>query len=319
MESITINDSSHQRSSDKQPGTWEPAVSIVIIHWINLEDTIECLNSLRMVDYPNFNVILVNNDASDFCESRIRHVFPDVQIITSNENLGFAGGNNLGIRQALDDGAELIMMLNNDTVVDPQLIRALLPAFSDPQIGIAGPVITYYDAPSTIWFAGGTYNPLLGYSYRARPDGAGKLQEVDFINGCALLARREVFETAGLLDEDLFVYFEETDLCLRAARAHFRCMLVHEPLVRHKVSASSGIRGTDYLTATKAYYFGRNPFLILRHNPSWFLRLSGFLSQFAVVLPFWAYQSFKARNMGVMREYIVGMWHGILGRTGKKK
>lgn len=318
MERSTLNPTSQQGADGKQPGTGLPVVSIVIIHWVNIEDTLECLRSLRMVDYPNLNVILVNNGASDFSEPRVRHVFPDVQIITSNENLGFAGGNNLGIRQALDGGADLIMLLNNDTVVHPQLIRALLPAFDDARIGIAGPVISYYDAPGDVWFAGGTYNRWLGYSYRARVAGVDKLQEVDFINGCALLARREVFEAVGLLDEDLFVYFEETDWCLRAARAQFRCMLVRESLVRHKVSASSGVRGTDYLTPTKAYYFGRNPFLILRRNPSWLLRLSGFLSQFAVVLPFWTYQSFKGRNLGVMRDYLVGMWDGMRGRTGKK-
>lgn len=295
------------------------SVAVVVVHWANVEDTIECLESLRAVDYPHLGVVLVDNGSRDLDPARARRSLPGVRVIAAGRNLGFAGGNNLGIARALADGADLILLLNNDTVVRPDLIRRLLPALDEPDVGIVGPVITYYDAPDRVWFGGGVYSRFLGYSYRARPLApfAGR-RTVDFINGCALLAKREVFERAGLLWDDLFLYFEEVEFCRRVAGAGYRCVLVGDPLVRHKVSASAGRRGSDHLTPDKAYYFGRNPFLLLRRGTARPWAATAILSQFVVVLPYWIRQCIRARNARPLTSYLTGMRDGLLGRGGPR-
>lgn len=311
--------SKDQFPSVEASGDRLPQVAIIIVHWIGIEDTVECLVSLASVDYPCLVVILVNNGSTDFDEARVRQAFPGVLIVASSENLGFAGGNNLGIARALGEGADLIFLLNNDTVVCPDLIWSLLPALSEPDVGIAGPVIQHYYAPDKIWFAGGHYSRLIGYSYRRRPlDAFDHNRVVDWVNGCAMLVRREVFETVGMLWDPFFLNCEDVDFCLAARKANYRCVLVGKPLVRHKVSASGGIRGTDHLSPDKAYYFARNSFHLLRRHTSGLWALTGTLSQFAVVLPYWTLQCILARNINVLRHYLAGMWDGILGRTGKR-
>ena len=143
-----------------------PAVSVIVVHWMNIGDTVECLASLSLVDYPGLNVIVVNNGSVDFDEAQVRQACPGVSIITSCENLGFAGGSNLGIKMAIEQEAAFILLLNNDTIVRPDLITALLPALGSQDVGIVGPVIAYYTAPAKVWFGGGKYNRLLGYTAR---------------------------------------------------------------------------------------------------------------------------------------------------------
>jgi GT2 family glycosyltransferase len=301
-----------------------PLVAVIVVHWMNMADTVECLSSLAEVDYHQLQVILVNNGSPDFDEEAARQALPEVQILAAPTNLGFAAGNNLGIAYALDGAADFVLLLNNDTTVDPDLVRAMLPAFKDPRVGIAGPIITYYDAPARVWSAGGTYNRWLGYTLNPQMDRpltevlAEGDRTVDYINGCALMARREVFQHVGGLWEAFFLYFEETDLCLRARRAGFSSRLVARPLVRHKVSASGGQRGSNVLTPSKAYYFGRNVFHLLRRHARGWWAVTGVASQFLVVFPYYLWQSLRARRPGVMASYLVGMWDGIRGRAGRR-
>jgi GT2 family glycosyltransferase len=299
-----------------------PSIAVVIVHWMNNADTVECLHSLAEVDYPCLSVILVNNGSPDFEEYLARQALPAVQIITSDHNLGVAGGNNLGITKALEQGYDLIFLLNPDTVVRPNLIRTLLPAFDEAGVGIVGPIITYYDAPDKIWFAGGIYSWLVGSPRQPQMNRPLKssfpTRSVDWLNSCALLAKREVFETVGKFWEDLFMYFDELEFCLRASRADYRCVLVGEPLVYHKVSASAGVRGTNHFSPDKAYYFGRNPFLLLRRHASGVWKVTGLLGQFGVVLPYWTLRCMLGNNMMVLPDYLNGMWDGLRGRTGKR-
>ena len=303
------------KTKDKYP----PAVYFIIVHWKNFDDTIECLLSLFDVDYSNFKVILLNNGSSDFNKEYVQIAFPDVLILTSKKNLGFSAGNNLGITRALEDGADLVLLLNNDTVISKDLILALLPAINEPDVGIVGPTISYYENTARIWAAGGGYSRVIGCSYRIRPLAPfyGN-RDVDWISGCALLAKREVFEKVGLFWEPFYLNYEEVDFCLRAAKANYRCIQVGKPLVRHKISASHGIRGTDDFSPDKAYYFARNQILLLRRNSSGMYALTGFLSQFIIALPFWTFQCILARNITVLRHYFIGILDGILGRSGKR-
>ncbi|MCL4466872.1 MAG: glycosyltransferase family 2 protein [Chloroflexi bacterium] len=299
-----------------------PLVASVTVHWLNMGDTLECLESLARVDYPRLAVILVNNGSPDFDEARVRRAFPEVLIVTSSDNHGVTAGNNLGVARALEIGADLVLLLNPDTVVRPDLIRSLLPALNEPGVGIVGPVITYYDAPDTVWFAGGRYSRLIAHPRQPEKDrplaSVPSKRAVDWVNSCALLAKREVFEVVGPFWEDLFMYFDELEFCLRATQAGYQCVMVGEPLVRHKVSASGGIRGTNRFSPDKAYYFGRNPFFLLRRHASGLWAIAGLLSQFGVVLPYWALRCALAKNTKAIGAYLAGMRDGIAGRSGRR-
>jgi len=214
------------------------------------------------------------------------------------------------------------MLLNNDTVVSPDLVRALLPPLDDPAVGITGPVITYFDRPDTAWFAGGLYRPLLGYTFHPGMDRPvpppGDSRSSDFITGCTMMVRRDVFERVGLLWEELFLYFEDAEFCLRAGQAGIRCALVPRPLVRHKVSASAGQRGSNRLTPDRAYYFGRNPLLMARRLAPRGWPLRGGLGFLTVIAPVTALRLARTRDLAALRAYGAGLRDGLRGRSGPR-
>lgn len=299
-----------------------PAIAVVIVHWMNMEDTTECLASLSRVDYPHLTAVVVNNGSLDFDEGQVQQEFPGALIVTAAENRGVTHGNNIGVAAALENGADMVFLLNPDTVVRPDLIRSLLHPFRDPEVGAVGPVIVYYDAPEVVWSAGGRLDRLVGHPRTFHRDSplrsACQTRPVDWLSSCALLARREAFERAGPFWEDLFMYFDELEFCLRVGESGYRCTVVGEPLVLHKVSAAGGIRGSNRFSPDKAYYFGRNPFLVFRRHPGGLWILPSLISQLVVVLPYWSLKSALSGNIRVMASYLAGMWDGIIGRTGQR-
>lgn len=301
-----------------------PRIAVVIVHWerASVEDTVECLKSLGEVVYPNVVTILVNNGATGLSDEPFLAEMPDLQIVRTPRNLGFTGGNNVGIRKALADGADFVMLLNNDTIVSPELLHRLLRPFDRPEVGIVGPIVTYFSHPNRAWFAGGTYNRYLGYTFHTLmgDDLTGPIPDrpTDFVTACALLARREVFERAGLLWDALFIYFEDAEWCLRARRRGYRCVLVGEPLVRHKVSASMGAVGEYPFSPLKGYYFGRNPLLMARRRLAGRWSAVGLLGLIGVIYPYNILQCVQVRNWPALRGYLQGIRDGVLGRRGPK-
>jgi GT2 family glycosyltransferase len=314
------NDTSYLGTDDIQ--IKDPLIAVVIVHWKNADDTAECLESLSKINYPQLTVILVNNNSEDFDEARFRLAYSRIESIYSKENLGLTGGNNLGIEKALKDGADFILFLNPDTIVRPNLIHSLLTCFKEPDIAIVGPVITYYDHPQKIWFAGGNYNRFLSYTrhpYMGMDiNHRGVTRYVDWINTCAMLVKREVFEKIGVFSEDFFIFFDEAEFCLRAAKVNYKCLLVEEPLVLHKISATMGKRGTNDFTPNKAYYFGRNSFIFIKKRAEGIWKITSIFSQFFIIFPYWVIQCLKAKNTSVIRDYMIGMFDGVIGKTGKR-
>jgi hypothetical protein len=241
-----------------------PPVSVVVLHWRGLADTLACLESLMRLDYPSSHVIVVDNGSGDDLAA-IRRQFPQATVVENGRNLGFAGGSNVGIARALADGAEYVFLLNNDTEVAPDLLSRIVDAAeSDPSIGIIGPTVLYYDPSDVIWSAGGTVGPLAQTSHldvdERLPDRPiVELRDVDYVTGCALLVSRAVVERIGVLDERFFAYFEEVDLCARAREAGFR--VVHAPTGRvwHKIERTARAHSRFYL-----YLMARNRLLYLR-------------------------------------------------------
>lgn len=242
----------------------DPRIAIIILNWNGRSDTLECLESLSHLSYSNYEVCVVDNASTDGSEAAIQKLFPNVNVILNEQNLGFAGGNNVGIKLALEEGAEYILLLNNDTFVDPDVVSALMKiAKSDVCIGIVGPKIYYNDKPQTIWFAGGTFSCRQPSSFHIGKDELDVGQydapiECDYVTGCAMFIKAAVFKRIGIFDERYFLYYEETDFCLRAKDEGFKIMTAPAAKVWHKISSSTGGK----YSPLGIYYTTRNRFLI---------------------------------------------------------
>jgi hypothetical protein len=224
-------------------------LAVVVLNWNGLEDTRALLPTLARCRAPegwSARVLVVDNGSSDGSAEKIAPEFPAVEVLALPENRRFAGGCNAGLRRALDQGADAVMLLNNDTEADPGLFEKLVLALEeDPRAGAAAPLICFQQPLDVIWYAGGRCVPGLGLAahrglrqydrgqYRA-------VEETDYLTGCCLLATRAAWEKVGLLDESYFLYAEDADWCLRARAAGLRLLFVPAARMWHKVSASSG-------------------------------------------------------------------------------
>lgn len=223
-----------------------PRVAVIVVNWNGREVTLECLRSLSALTYPNVDVIVVDNASSDGSAEAIRTAYPNVTVLAMPENLRFAGGNNAGMREALARGAGMVLLLNNDTVVDPDFLTHLVSRIeTDPTYGMAAPKIYYFDQPDRIWFAGGVISMWTGTMRHIgiREADCGQhnaVQEIDYASGCCILIPAGVIGTVGMLDESYHMYTEDADWSMRVRRAGYT--IVYEPSARiwHKLSVSAG-------------------------------------------------------------------------------
>lgn len=236
-----------------------PAVWIVVLNWNRPQDTVQCVSSLRQLNYPAYRILIVDNGSTD--ESvEIFQRLPDIELLVNDRNLGFAAGNNRGIEYVLRRGADYVLLLNNDTTVSPSMLSVLVEvAGTDHRIGIVGPVIYYADRSADVWFAGmrfhhGLYVVRKGL-HLSLP--LAPIEEVDFISGCGMLVCREVWERVGLFDPRFFMYYEDLDLCVRAKKAGYRIVCATQARMWHALSASTG--GPD--SPLKQYYQVKSTFL----------------------------------------------------------
>lgn len=293
-----------------------PKVSIIILNWNGWKDTIECLESLYQITYPNYDVIVVDNGSKDnsvqkikdYCEGKIKveskffNYNPNnkpiyileytkeeaerggnrrrekyfsklpsnrkLRLILNDKNYGFAEGNNIGIRYALKAlNPDYILLLNNDTVVDPNFLTELVRvAESDEKIGIVGPKIYFYDYNgkiNVIWFYGGIINywrlstTHIGF---CREDNKATAipERLDYITGCVFLIKKDILNNVGLLDSDYFAYYEEIDYCLRTKNKGYKLAVSPNAKVWHKISKSAGKYQLYYMTRNRALLMMKN-------------------------------------------------------------
>ncbi|MGD1024329.1 MAG: glycosyltransferase family 2 protein [Candidatus Sulfotelmatobacter sp.] len=217
-----------------------PKVACIILNWNGGQDTIDCLAALKECTYPQLTVVVVDNGSTDDSAARIRAAHPDVVLLESGENLGFAGGNNVGIRYALAHGAEYLWLLNNDTRPAPDAVSALVAkALTDRKIGAVASICYYADAPSTVQaWAGSRVDLWIGYGRLATEPHEDDW--FDSLNGTSMLVSRAAVEDAGLLDEGFFLYWEDTEFCLRLRKKGWRLAAAPDSCVLHKVNQSTG-------------------------------------------------------------------------------
>ncbi|MGD1152444.1 MAG: glycosyltransferase family 2 protein [Syntrophales bacterium] len=267
-----------------------PKVNIIILHFRNFSILSECLQSSQKISYPAYEITVVNTGSRLPLNIATQNKITEssLQVINTQDNLGYARGNNIGIRDALKRGSEYILLLNDDTVVSPDFLSILLEtAEKSTDIGIAGPTIYHFDEPQRLWFAGARFDPescMIKSLETAHIDNevSSDLIDSDYITGCALLIKKAVIEKIGLLDERFFLYWEDVDWGLRAKKAGLRNFVVPQSRIWHKVSVSTG--GMD--SPLRAYHKTRSHLLMAKlHSPKALTRLHmGFFRDIAWLL-----------------------------------
>jgi len=241
----------------------KPRVYVLLLNWNGWRDTLECLTSLQHLKYDNFSVVVLDNGSTDDSVKRIRESFSSAILIENGQNRGFAAGNNVGIRYALERGGDYVWLLNNDTVVDPDALSTLVAvAESDPRLGAVGSVLYYMTEPDRIQaWGGGQVSLLLGTSsHYTRPV---KNEKIGYLTGASILVKRAAIERVGFLDEGFFMYWEDVDYCFRLRKAGWCLAVAPESRVFHKVSSSVGGQSPtrDLLAAVSSVRF------FTRHAP----------------------------------------------------
>ena len=241
----------------------EPRVFTVILNTNRRDDTLECIGSLDNSTVRNHAIIVLDNQSSDGSVEAIRTAFPSVQIVELQSNRGYAGNNNVGIASAIEQGADWVFVLNEDTILAPDCLDRLVQAGeSDPAIGIVGPMVYHHQAPEVIQSAGGMLGPHWESIHLGRDErDEGQFaypHEVDWISGCGILVRREAITQAGMIDERFFYFWEETEWCIRIGRAGWKIMHVPQAKMWHK-----GVTIDNQPKPSVTYYATRNRLLTL--------------------------------------------------------
>lgn len=296
----------------------EPYVISVVLNTNRRDDTLDCLASVDQSTYPHHSVIVLDNNSTDGSADAIRSRYPQVQVVALEENLGYAGNNNAGIEIALAQGADWVFVLNEDTVVDPGCLEKLVAAGGqEAKIGIVGPMVYHFDEPEVIQSGGGVLGQYWEGCHLAKDEQdvgqRSEIKRVEWVSGCAIMVRKEVIESVGMLDPRFFYYWEETEWCLRAGKAGWKIMHVPAAKLWHK-----GVQRNYKAKPSLLYYDTRNHLLMLKKHRAalriWLHTLFTILR----TLVSWSVRP-KWRDK---RAYRDAMWKGVLdffrGRWGKQ-
>ncbi|MFA9388886.1 MAG: glycosyltransferase family 2 protein [Prolixibacteraceae bacterium] len=276
-----------------------PLVSIISVNYNQTQVTCEFLESLQKISYPNFEVIIVDNDSPTDSPDEISLRYPFVKLIKLKKNIGFAGGNNMGIRAAK---GELILFINNDTEVEINFLQPLVQQLQrDPSIGMISPKIRFFHTPNTIQYAG--YTPMNPYTMRQNLIGYRQVDKGQYdepgttfaIHGAAMMVPLRVIKEVGLMAEIFFLYYEEHDWCERIKKAGYKIFYEPKSLVYHKESISTGKE-----SPLKIYYISRNRIVFARRNSKGIVLLINFLYFNFITFPKFTLQYIIQRRMDLL-------------------
>jgi hypothetical protein len=303
------------------PVASQPKVIIIVLAWNRLSDTLECLESIRKIEYRNYQIMVVDNGSTDGSADAIAARYPEIILIKNESNLGYAAGNNKGIEKALQMGCDYVFLLNNDTTVDAACLDELIKtAASDSRIGAAGPKIYLYQDPSVVWYAGGdicfreAISVTRGWFKPDRP-AFNRPGEVSFITGCAMLVKRKAIEEVGLLDPEYVSYLEDTDWCWRMAQKGFKLAYVPAAKVYHKVSQSFG---SNPYNQKSMYLMGRNAVLFMKKHGTftrWLKLIFFFWLSVLYALP----REIVRGNLKAVCAKVRGFFDGLRGMREKSR
>lgn len=307
-----------QENDQIKPGL----VGIVILNWNGKKDTLACIESIVKQDYADYQIIVVDNGSSDDSVPAIRSAFPQVEVIAIGQNLGFGAGNNVGFKKALEGKAEYILLLNNDTIVDAQMLDRLVSASRrNPMIGIVSPKIYYYDDPRRIWSVGGL--DLLGHviglrSNTRKPLDHGQYnidREMDYFLSCAMLIKRELIEKIGMLDPEYFLMTDDFDYSYRARKAGYILWFAHDAIMWHKAGVSTGNKG---YSSFMRYFVGRGSVMFMKKHAQWWQWLEFLLVFWLTIIVGFCRELFRG-NLKAVTSKIKGFFDGFSGRLELNK
>ena len=252
-----------------QPQGRMPPVWAVIVNWNGAKDTVECIESLRFQEDVRLDIVVVDNKSTDATDIRLikEHTGAHVHLIVNDQNAGFSGGNNIGIRYAMDHGADYVLIINNDTIVDDKyLVAKLVGAVrNDPRIGLASPSIFYYPATEQVWYAGTTLNLWLGWKHLRRVPVSTTPIDTGYASGCCMLVPLDFIRQVGMLPEPYFLGVEDIEWSLRAKKSGWRVVYVPGATLLHKDSMSSRAEtGGGTYSPTRIYFEHRNTIWLIR-------------------------------------------------------
>ena len=293
-------------------------LSVILVNYKRSDLTVDCVRSLEGSTYKDFQIIIIDNDATEDSTVTLKTRCPEATVISVRGNIGFAEGNNVGIREALSGGSKWILLLNNDTLVHRDLLKNLVEtAEGNKLVGVIGGKIYYHDNPDTLWFAGGhlEIDKALGthIGIGGKDDGSfDHATDTDYITGCCMFVKREVFESAGLLDTRLFLYFEDADFCVRAKDSGYVILFQPRAVLYHRVSISTRHDSPVYI-----YFNLRNKIIFLRKHSA--------VRKWVKHLPYLTYFYFrqiarlllKWHDLRGVRAACLGLWDGLRNYTGQ--
>lgn len=292
-----------------------PKVFIIILNWNGLNDTLECLESVFKLTYEHFEVVVVDNGSTNDSVAVIRKAYPGLNLIENKINLGYTGGNNIGIRYAIGRSADYIWLLNNDTIVEPETLGHLVAvAERSPDVGLVSPVIYYYNDPDKIQYSGSYIDwkkflfPNVKNRERLRIETTNRNI---FLWGTALFVKRSVVDSVGYLSDKYFAYWEDAEYSVRTAKGGYRNVIAYGVRVYHKDSGSTGGRESPiqlFLRLRNSYFFWMG-------NLKGFRRISYFRKYMADAISYAA--AFRNEGLNECAEACLGgAWSAIWGIGG---
>ena len=251
-----------------------PKVGVVLLNWNNYHYTGVCLESLNKCTYDNLEVIIVDNGSSDNGPERVEKDFPSAVLVRNKENLGFAEGNNVGIRRALENECDFVMLLNNDTIVEPNFVEPLVEHMtSDNSTAAIQPLIYYEHDRELIWNAGGDFIEPWGYTqtrlFRKRITTSGlSIDELDWITGCCFMVRSDAIKKVGLLNSKFFIYYEDVDWSFRLRK--MGSLIIEPNSVIYHVAGGSAREANSNSASPRLHYLNiRNHIWLIKPTHIW--------------------------------------------------
>jgi len=257
----------------------EPSVAIIVVNWNSYPHTSGCLDSLRKVKYANFKTIVVDNGSMDGSDLSLEKEFPEIVLLRNAENKGFTGGNNRGIEYALDHHYDYLMLLNNDTEVEPDFLNELIKVIEgDSSIGAVQPKFFFLNNKEKIWNAGGTIIKSLGVirtvgENRTAKEKYNQPKKTEWITGCCFMVRSDIVKAIGGLNDRFFIYYEDVEWSLRIQSLGYKLAYCPNSVVYHEAGMSNkkkekGKEG--YLNPIVHFLATRNNILMLRKYTPWY-------------------------------------------------
>lgn len=290
-----------------------PKVGAIVLNWNGLDKTVRCVESIQRLD-DDISITVVDNGSSDGSGAKVESKFPDVTVLFNNENLGFAGGMNAGIRHFQEKEADYIWLLNNDVVMPEKLdVGSLLGHFRD-DVGMVTPKVVSYDTDET-WFVKGTVGSISkNAKHQSEPaveaNTRGETAEIsnDYVPFCSVLIDTTVIDEVGLLPEEYFLYYEDVDYCFDVRKAGYKILTVPSAVVFHESSSSSGGQyGHIY-----SYYRFRNQLLFAEGKTD-----AGFLWYYLLSLVMPILLRVIKLQLTSIGYIFLGIWDGVRSRSGK--